>query len=92
MPTIPTIEEAGFPGFQALTWFAMVAPPGTPEAITGKIYRDTLEALKVPEVATRIAAMGMDLPALNPQDSAQFFAQEAALWGKIVKDAGITLD
>jgi len=92
MPTIPTIEEAGFPGFQALTWFAMVAPPGTPETITGKIYRDTLEALKVPEVAARIAAMGMDLPAMNPQDSAKFFAQEAALWGKIVKDAGITLD
>jgi tripartite-type tricarboxylate transporter receptor subunit TctC len=92
MPTIPTIDEAGFPGFQALTWFAIVAPPGTPEAITGKIYRDTLEALRVPEVSARIAAMGMDVVGMNPEDSGKFFAQEAALWGKIVRDAKISLD
>jgi len=92
MPAIPTIDEAGFPGFQALTWFAMVAPPGTPEAITGKIYRDTLEVLRVPEVASRIAAMGMDVTGLSPEESGKFFAQEAALWGKIVKEAGISLD
>ena len=92
MPTIPTIDEAGFPGFQALTWFAMVAPPGTPEAITSKIHRDTLEALRVPEVASRIAAMGMDVTGLSPEESSKFFAQEAALWGKIVKEAGISLD
>ena len=92
MPSIPTIDEAGFPGFQALTWFAMVAPPGTPEAITGKIYRDTLDALRVPEVATRIAAMGMDVVGMSPEESGQFFAQEAALWGRIVREARISLD
>ncbi len=92
MPTIPTIEEAGFPGFQAITWFAMVAPPGTPDAITGRIYRDTLDALRVPEVASRIAAMGMDVAGMSPEESGRFFAQESALWGKIVKDAKISLD
>ena len=92
MPSIPTIDEAGFPGFQALTWFAMVAPPGTPAAITGKIDRDTLDALRVPEVATRIAAMGMDVVGMSPEESGQFFAQEAALWGRIVREARISLD
>jgi tripartite-type tricarboxylate transporter receptor subunit TctC len=92
MPTIPTIDEAGFPGFQALTWFALVAPPGTPDAITTKIYQDTLDAIKGPDVAARIAAMGMDVVGLNPKDSGKFFAQEATLWGKIIKDAQISLD
>ena len=92
MPTVPTIDEAGISGFQALTWFAMVAPPGTPDAITGKIYQDTLEALRVPEVASRIAAMGMDVAGMNPEESGRFFAQEAALWGKIVREAKISLD
>ncbi len=92
MPTVPTIDEAGISGFQALTWFAMVAPPGTPDAITGKIYQDTLEALRVPEVASRIAAMGIDVAGMNPEESGRFFAQEAALWGKIVREAKISLD
>ena len=92
MPTVPTIDEAGISGFQALTWFALVAPPGTPEAITGKIYRDTLEALRIPEVSSRIAAMGMDVVGMNPEESGRFFAQEAALWGKIVREAKISLD
>lgn len=92
MPTIPTIDEAGFPGYQALTWFAMVGPPGTPNAIIDKIYRDTIDAVKVPEVADRIRTLGMDVTSLSPSESAKFFAEESALWGKIVRDSGITLD
>lgn len=92
MPTIPTIEEQGFSGYQALTWFAMVAPPGTPEVITAKLYQGVVEALNAPEVNARVKAMGMDITVLNPADSAKFFAEESRLWGKIVKDAGITLD
>ena len=92
MPTIPTIEEAGFPGYQALTWFAMVGPPGLPNTIVDKIYRDVIEALKAPEVASRIATLGMDITGLSPSESTKFFAEESTLWGKIVKDAAISLD
>lgn len=92
MPDIPTIDEAGFPGYQALTWFAMVAPPNTPDSITEKIYRDVAEVLKIPEVVTRIESLGMDITAMNRADSARFFAQETELWGAIVRAAGITLD
>jgi tripartite-type tricarboxylate transporter receptor subunit TctC len=92
MPTIPTIEEAGVPGYQALTWFAMVGPPDMPNAIVDKISGDTIEALKVPEVSQRIRDLGMDVTGLNPADSGKFFAQEAEHWGKIVKAAGISFD
>jgi tripartite-type tricarboxylate transporter receptor subunit TctC len=92
MPTIPTIAESGFAGYQALTWFAMVGPPGLPKTIVDKLYADTTEALKAPEVAARIAGLGIDVTSLSPGASAQFFAEESALWGKIVRDAGVTLD
>lgn len=92
MPGIPTIEEAGVPGFRALTWFAIVAPPGTPTSITGKIYRDTVDAMKVPEVAARIASMGMDIVGMDPESSGKYFAQESAMWGKIVREANISMD
>ena len=90
MPTIPTIAEAGLPGYEALTWFAMVGPPDLPNGIVDKISHDTLEALKVPTVAQRIRELGMDVVGLSPADSAKFFAQEAEHWGKIVKAAGIS--
>jgi tripartite-type tricarboxylate transporter receptor subunit TctC len=92
MPTIPTIAEAGLPGYQALTWFAMVGPPGMPSAIADKISRDTAEVLKIDEVAQRIHELGMDVAGLNPAESGKFFAQEAEHWGKIVKAAGISFD
>jgi tripartite-type tricarboxylate transporter receptor subunit TctC len=92
MPTIPTIAEAGLPGYEALTWFAMVGPPGLPSGIVDKISHDTLEALKVPTVAQRIGDLGMDVVGLSPADSAKYFAQEAEHWGKIVKAAGISFD
>ena len=92
MPTIPTIDEAGLPGYQAVTWFAMVAPPDTPGAIVDKISGDTIEALNVDQVAQRIRELGMDVAGLSPADSGKFFAQEAEHWGKIVKAAGITFD
>ncbi len=92
MPSIPTIDEAGLPGYQALTWFAMVAPAGTPPAIAEKLYQGVIEALRAPEVEERVKSMGMDVTGLTPAESGKFFEKESALWGKIVRDAGITLD
>jgi tripartite-type tricarboxylate transporter receptor subunit TctC len=92
MPTVPTIAEAGLPGYQALTWFAMVGPPGLPATISDKISADVAEALKIDEVKQRIEELGMDTAGLNPTQSGKFFAQEAEHWGKIVKAAGISFD
>jgi tripartite-type tricarboxylate transporter receptor subunit TctC len=92
MPTIPTIAEAGLPGYQALTWFAMVGPPDMPIAIADKISSDTREVLNIDEVGQRIRDLGMDVAGLDPAASGKFFAEEAEHWGKIVKAAGISFD
>ncbi|MDF2118496.1 tripartite tricarboxylate transporter substrate binding protein [Roseiarcaceae bacterium H3SJ34-1] len=92
MPTIPTMEEAGFPGYLAVTWFAMTAPPGTPAPVIDRIYAGVIEALNIPEVAERIRGLGMDSVGMNPADSGRYFAREADMWSKIVKAAAISLD
>lgn len=92
MPAIPTIDESGLPGYEALTWFAMVAPPETPAAIVEKIYADTFEALRVPTVTEKLHALGMDIVAMPPAESSKYFAREAEHWGAIVKAAGVRLD
>jgi tripartite-type tricarboxylate transporter receptor subunit TctC len=92
MPSVPTFDESGLPGYQAVTWFAMVAPPKTPAQIVDKIYRGIVDALKVPEVSGRIRSLGMDMAGLSPADSAIFFARDEKLWGKIIRDAGIRVD
>jgi tripartite-type tricarboxylate transporter receptor subunit TctC len=92
MPSVPTFAESGLAGYQAVTWFAMVGPPALPDAIVEAVYRGIVGALKVPQVAARIEALGMDIAGLSPTESAKFFASDEKLWSKIIKDAGITLD
>jgi tripartite-type tricarboxylate transporter receptor subunit TctC len=91
MPDVPTIEEAGVPGYEALTWFGMVAPPGTPKAITHKISADVADVLKMPGIVKQIRDMGIDITPMTPEQSAKFFADEAVHWGNLVKKAGIEL-
>ena len=93
MPNEPTMEENGLPGYQALTWFGMVGPPALPSAIAEKIWRDTDEALKIPAVNARVAAMGIEINSLPPAAAGKFFDDERKLWGDIVRQRiGATLD
>jgi tripartite-type tricarboxylate transporter receptor subunit TctC len=88
-PDLPTFTEAGVPGFRSITWFALVAPPGTPAARAQKINRDTVEILRSPEVTERLHGLSLEAGALSTADTAKFFAEETALWGKVIKEAGI---
>ena len=89
IPDIPTFSEAGLPGFKSITWFGMVAPPGTPTAVADKLNRDTVEVLRSKEVGEVLRRMSLDIGATSPADTAKFFTEEAALWSKVIKEAGI---
>src|SRR5277367_6140623 len=91
LPDVPTLAEAGVPGYRAVTFFGLVAPPGTPDALADKINRDVVECLKQPEFIEKTKALGMDLAPGSRADAAKFFAEERALWGKVIKQAGIPL-
>jgi tripartite-type tricarboxylate transporter receptor subunit TctC len=89
LPDVPTLAEAGVPGYRAVTFFGIVAPPQTPEALADKINRDVVDVLKNPEFIEKTKALGMDLAPGSRADAAAFFAQERALWGKVIKQADL---
>ena len=88
---LPTISEAGLPGFRSITWFAMAAPPKTPTAIAAKINRDIVEILKTPEIDKRLRELRLDPMIGSPADAAKFFAEETSLWGGVIKEANVTI-
>jgi tripartite-type tricarboxylate transporter receptor subunit TctC len=90
VPQVPTISEAGLPGFKSVTWFGLVAPPATPAALAEKINRDVVEILKREEVGDMLRKISLEVGATTPADTTKFFAEESALWGKVIKEAGIT--
>jgi len=89
VPELPTFPEAGVPGFRSITWFGLVAPPGTPKALAERLNRDTVEVLRSQAVGERLAKISLEVGALSPTDTTKFFNDEAALWGKVINDAGI---
>jgi tripartite-type tricarboxylate transporter receptor subunit TctC len=89
LPDVPTLVEAGVPGYRAVTFFGIVAPPGTPDALADKINRDVAESLVQPELIEKTKALGMDLAPGSRAEAAQFFAAERELWGKVAKQANL---
>jgi hypothetical protein len=87
-----TIAEAGLPGFRSITWFGLVAPPGTSDALADKINRDVVTIVKSSEVGDKLRTMQMEPIGSSRREAADFFADETKYWGKIVKDANVTLD
>ncbi len=85
LPNVPTMDEGGVEGMYALTWFGLVGPPALPPALSERIYRDVDAVLKTPEVAARIAQLGINVDSLSPADATKFFAAERKQWGDIVK-------
>jgi tripartite-type tricarboxylate transporter receptor subunit TctC len=88
---LPTISEAGLPGFRSITWFAMAAPPKTPTAIAARINRDIVDILKSPDVDKRLRELRLDPMIGSPADAGKFFADETALWGGVIKEANVSI-
>jgi len=91
LPEVPTVAESGLPGYRAVTWYAMVAPPQTPAALADKINRDVVEILGRPDVVEKARGIQMEPAARSRAEAARFFAEETDLWGKVIKAADIPL-
>lgn len=88
-PELPTMIEAGYPGFVSILSIGLMAPKGTPAAIIEKIHKASVEALTPPEVRKRLSAIGMEVVNNSPQEFAAVIKAEAPQWAKVIKDAGI---
>ncbi len=91
IPEVPTIDESGLPGYRSITWFGLVAPPGTPQALAERINRDVIDVLKSKEIQTFLGRVSLSLGALSTEDTRKFFAAEAELWTRVIKEAGLEL-
>jgi len=89
VPDLPTMVESGFAGFEAVPWFGLMAPAGTPTAIIEKVHRDTVRMLTVPELRKRLEELGLDLVGNSPAEFAALIKAEIPQWAKVIKGAGI---
>ena len=91
-PDVPTLAEAGVPGFDVSAWFAFYTPARTPAEIVGKLNTDIVAALGHPPVKERLAQLGADVVGSTPQALAQHIKAEMDKWGPVIRDAGIRVD
>ena len=91
-PDVPTMAEAGFPGFDASIWFSIVGPSGLPKEVMDKLVPALTSVMKDPEVILAIKREGYDPMPMTPQQTAERIKSDFELWGKTVKSANITAD
>jgi tripartite-type tricarboxylate transporter receptor subunit TctC len=90
MPDVPTIAEAGGPGYGGTPWFSVVAPAGTPRPINDKLNRVLMTFISRPETQDKMNALAISPWTSTPDELAQFIPAEIKKWAQVVKDAGIT--
>ena len=91
-PDIPTLSEAGLPGFEAVSWFALFAAPGTPKPVADKLSTQVAEVLKLPDVAKKLSDLGLEPVGSTPDELARYQQTEIAKWAKVVKESGATVE
>ena len=89
MPDVPTIAESGYPGYEALNWYAYLGPARMPKDLVDRLNRELVKALGAPEVQAAFAKQGVEAQPGTPEELARYIAREYQTWGKVVKEAGI---
>jgi tripartite-type tricarboxylate transporter receptor subunit TctC len=89
MPDVPTIAEAGVPGYDATIWLGILAPPGTPREIVQKLNAEITKVLSTPDSRKLMASAGVDVATSTPEQFARLLAEEHERWGKVVRETGM---
>jgi len=89
LPDLPTIAEAGVPGYQATNWWGIIAPAGTPKEVVEKVRAALAAAQDSTETQKRLESEGADIVRMSPDEFGAFMVREMDKWGKVVKESGI---
>jgi len=89
---IPTLDESGFRGFEAISWFGLFAPAGTPPAITTRLYQESMKVLAQPDIRARLAQLSLDIAGTPGNEVTGIIRRDIEKWAKVIKQAGITVN
>ena len=89
LPDVPTIAEAGVPGYDAVNWWGIIAPAGTPAAIVARLHKDLGSIVQTPELQKRFEAEAVEALQMSPAEFGQTIEKETVKWARVVQDAGI---
>ena len=92
LPQVPTVAEAGYKGFDAVTWFGVLGPAKLPKDVVAKFNADINKALKDPDLQKRLGDQGADVAGSSPEQFAQLIRDDIARWGRLVKESGAKVD
>lgn len=92
LPDVPTIAQAGVPGYESVAWYGLFAPHGTPKDVVEKLSKATREVLKDPAVSKQLMESGLIPHGSTPSDFAAYIRQDSKKWAKVVRDNGIKVE
>ena len=92
LPDVPTINESGYKGFDAVTWFGILAPAGTPKDVVARLNAEFNKALQLPDLRKKLADEGADAAGGTPEQFAALIKEDIGRWGKVVKESGAKVD
>jgi tripartite-type tricarboxylate transporter receptor subunit TctC len=92
LPELPTVAEAGVPGYAAIGWFGLLAPAGTPRAVVEKLSQDSNKVLGEPDVMAKMLALGAEPAGNSPEGFAKFIREDQAKWSRLMRERGIVAE
>jgi tripartite-type tricarboxylate transporter receptor subunit TctC len=92
LPEVPTVAEAGLPGFEVTTWYGILAPAGTPRPIIARLNAEIVKVMHSPEMKERLAGIGTDPVTSTPEEFAAYIQTEIGKWGDVIRKANLRAD
>lgn len=92
LPDVPTLQEAGVPGYDASVWLALLAPAGTPKEIVNRLNSAIAQALVTPDSRKALSSAGVEVSLSTPEKMTEYMTKEYERWGKVAKETGIKID
>jgi tripartite-type tricarboxylate transporter receptor subunit TctC len=92
VPDVPTVAEAGFPGFEALGWYALFAPRETPQPIVARLSAEIEKIVRLPEIGEKMVQLGAEPRFMGPEELTSFVSVESPKWGQLIRESGASAD
>jgi tripartite-type tricarboxylate transporter receptor subunit TctC len=89
LPDVPTISEAGVPGYESVQWFGMLVPVGTPRPVIDRLHQEITRSLRASEMKERLNSLGLDVVGSTPEEFGAYIKSETEKWAKVIKTMGI---